>query len=1219
MKKLMKRTAAAILSLAIVGGAMPDVPGLFKLPDISMTAEAASRYSYDSTTKVMTLKGDWSNTISSNAYAAILDNGVRKGATKIVADSTFKMPADSDYLFGGCSELVEVDLSQADFSSVYTISQIFSGCTSLKTAKFGSNFNNVTSMRNAFTGCSSLESIDWGGLNTSKVKNMDSLFKNCENITAIDVSGFDTSSLESVYDMFYGCSSLLELDLSNFSIKSSCDTKYMIGNCTNLYSLKLGSSNIKELLLEGCTALYMLEIGNYSADIRVPPARSVEDLTNDRETGWMVSSDSKSTDISTQVVEYSYSTKTYETYESFTAQPNTFYLRRSAWTWSTDSFIVNRFSQHMYLHGNVNLDDITGLTDAQKQWVRYISAADDTVFPENCSYMFQDFIILEDVKLNNVDTSNVTTFGYMFMNCGKLKTIEIDQWDTSKVKNFGSMFRNCTSLESVNKIGNWNTSSATHTANMFSGCTNLKTFDGSAWKTNNLQSAAGMFTRCTSLYDVDIANWNTDNLLYVQNLFNGCSSLTHLELGPDGSAGSSAPDAWRTPKVTSCFNMFKDCTSLESLRINNFSLGENVRSDQMFSGLDSLVILYFGKTFEVTENMNLPNEYGWTAVGKNGLKVSGDGEYAVIPKPASYEQFISMKGYKFFDVALPGVNNNYYYETIYLAGKPYPGNTVDNTIGSEGMHYSNYNYSIDEENTGWYDIDNGRFLENGEKFQFGGAYVFKIRYVPKANVSLTLPDMYNLAKINYFFVNKYGDVENCSLLKTAFANQNEDGSVDVYAVLRDNVNALNYTADLTSNEQSVLMDVPEDAVTVLDTTNNQIKINRIPSLTISTWSDSISTAADAIWENYIKVELPSFINDDYAYFMDGIKADSYEFSFDGGEYTKYTNGYNVYTDLLPSTKHTLSIRLEGQEEPFYSEDIWTEIDDRMPAVINTVSVTFGGTLGLNYYITLGDNIKNDPGAYAEYTIGGVTKRQLVSDTTVDSKGRSKFTCSVYAKQMNDNINFKLYNGNGVPYYIMSSKGADLTESGFDYSVAKYMSGIASSSTNSKMVKLANATLDYGAATRLYFNYNTDGATVSSDVTSVAASIFDQYKATQSGTKPTGISGVTMTVVFEADNSFRLYYKYDPSADPNSYTYYIDGKKASLQKNATGYYLEVANIAAKNLMEVHTFTVKGSSVSYNVNASVLTYARSLSKDSDNNKKNLAKALYLYNQAAIAYFN
>ncbi|MBR3282253.1 MAG: hypothetical protein IKI56_03040 [Ruminococcus sp.] len=59
MKKLMKRTAAAALSLAIVGGAMPDVPGLFKLPDISMTAEAASGYSYDSTTQTLTLNGSY--------------------------------------------------------------------------------------------------------------------------------------------------------------------------------------------------------------------------------------------------------------------------------------------------------------------------------------------------------------------------------------------------------------------------------------------------------------------------------------------------------------------------------------------------------------------------------------------------------------------------------------------------------------------------------------------------------------------------------------------------------------------------------------------------------------------------------------------------------------------------------------------------------------------------------------------------------------------------------------------------------------------------------------------------------------------------------------------------------------------------------------------------------------------------------------------------------
>ena len=54
MKKLIRRVSAAVLSLAIVGGAMPYAPSLFKLPDFSLTANAASGYSYDSTTKVMT-------------------------------------------------------------------------------------------------------------------------------------------------------------------------------------------------------------------------------------------------------------------------------------------------------------------------------------------------------------------------------------------------------------------------------------------------------------------------------------------------------------------------------------------------------------------------------------------------------------------------------------------------------------------------------------------------------------------------------------------------------------------------------------------------------------------------------------------------------------------------------------------------------------------------------------------------------------------------------------------------------------------------------------------------------------------------------------------------------------------------------------------------------------------------------------------------------------
>ena len=54
MKKLIKRAAAAALSLALIGGVMPFEAGTFDLSKISLTAEAASKpYIYDGDTKTL--------------------------------------------------------------------------------------------------------------------------------------------------------------------------------------------------------------------------------------------------------------------------------------------------------------------------------------------------------------------------------------------------------------------------------------------------------------------------------------------------------------------------------------------------------------------------------------------------------------------------------------------------------------------------------------------------------------------------------------------------------------------------------------------------------------------------------------------------------------------------------------------------------------------------------------------------------------------------------------------------------------------------------------------------------------------------------------------------------------------------------------------------------------------------------------------------------------
>ena len=61
MKKLMKRAAAVLLSLAMLGGALPFEAGTFPKPAPALTAQAAdsgSTATLDATTGVLTLSGN---------------------------------------------------------------------------------------------------------------------------------------------------------------------------------------------------------------------------------------------------------------------------------------------------------------------------------------------------------------------------------------------------------------------------------------------------------------------------------------------------------------------------------------------------------------------------------------------------------------------------------------------------------------------------------------------------------------------------------------------------------------------------------------------------------------------------------------------------------------------------------------------------------------------------------------------------------------------------------------------------------------------------------------------------------------------------------------------------------------------------------------------------------------------------------------------------------
>ncbi len=59
-----------------------------------------------------------------------------------------------------------------------------------------------------FGSCTSLTSLDLSNFNTSNVTNMNGMFGSCTSLTSLDLSNFDTSKVTSMINMFNGCTSL---------------------------------------------------------------------------------------------------------------------------------------------------------------------------------------------------------------------------------------------------------------------------------------------------------------------------------------------------------------------------------------------------------------------------------------------------------------------------------------------------------------------------------------------------------------------------------------------------------------------------------------------------------------------------------------------------------------------------------------------------------------------------------------------------------------------------------------------------------------------------------------------------------------------------------------------------------------------------------------------------------------------------------------------------
>ena len=110
--------------------------------------------------------------------------------------------------------VTSIDLSQADFSSVSDLTDMFKNCLLLTSVNFGS-FNTFISTKTTermFQSCTSLESIDLSSFNFT-INNLNNMFDGCSNLKSIDISNIKTTENTNTTSVF---SKLFEITIFEY-------------------------------------------------------------------------------------------------------------------------------------------------------------------------------------------------------------------------------------------------------------------------------------------------------------------------------------------------------------------------------------------------------------------------------------------------------------------------------------------------------------------------------------------------------------------------------------------------------------------------------------------------------------------------------------------------------------------------------------------------------------------------------------------------------------------------------------------------------------------------------------------------------------------------------------------------------------------------------------------------------------------------------------------